>query len=181
MDLYRDKYRINTARLPNWDYGSNAFYFVTICTKSRQPYFREIVMPARETQDIASLRATTMGQIAEQFWTEIPKHFPFVQLDEFVIMPDHIHGILLFNKPDTKSWQPNKAGPQSGNLGSVIRGFKAGVKAFATKEEIDFMWQPRFYDRIIENEDELKRIRKYIQNNPSNWPTEKDNPENLYR
>ena len=122
-----------------------------------------------------------MGQIAEKYWLQIPSHYPFVELDEFVIMPDHIHGILSFNKSESKTWQPNKAGPQSGNLASVMRGFKAGVKTFATRNEVDFSWQPRFYDRIIANESELNRIRKYIVENPANWALEKDNPENLYR
>jgi REP element-mobilizing transposase RayT len=180
-DLYKDKYRISSARLATWDYGSNATYFVTICSQNKHPYFGQIIPASEKTQNIASLHATPIGEIANQYWLEIPTHFSFIELDEFIIMPDHIHGILLFNKPDTQIWQPNKPGPQSGNLGSVIRGFKAGVKTFATKSEIEFSWQPRFYDRIIENGDELNRIRKYIQNNPSKWATEKDNRENIYR
>jgi len=176
-----DKYRISSTRLATWDYSSNASYFVTICTQNKQSYFGEIIPAGEKTQNIASLHATQIGQIAAQYWIEIPKHFPFVELDEFIIMPDHIHGILLFNKPDTQIWQPNKSGPQSANLGSVIRGFKAGVKAFATKSQIDFTWQPRYYDRIIENTDELTRIRKYIQNNPSKWATDINNTENIFR
>ena len=180
MDTYKDKYRINSTRLPSWDYGSNALYFVTICTKDRHRYFGEIDFNT-ETQDIASLLPTAVGKIATQYWTEIPLHFPFVELDEFVIMPDHVHGILLFNKPDKRVWTPNRPGPQSGNLASVIRGFKAGVKTYAPKNEIDFLWQPRFYDRVVENESELTRIRKYIEDNPQHWSLEKGNPENLYR
>jgi hypothetical protein len=144
MEPSKNKYRIASARLPNWDYGSNAFYFVTICTKGfRQPYFGEI-MPDKETQVLASLQPTEIGRIAAQCWTDIPLHFPFVELDEFVIMPDHIHGIILFNKSDKEIWEPNKAGPQSKNLASVIRGFKVGVKTYATKGEIDFAWQSQF-------------------------------------
>jgi putative transposase len=119
--------------------------------------------------------------LAYQYWTEIPAHFPFVEMDEFIIMPDHLHGILLFNKSDSQSWQPNKAGPQSRNLASVIRGFKAGVKTYATTNNIEFQWQPRYYDRVIRNSNELERIRKYIAENPNKWTSEKDNTENLYR
>ncbi|MCW3124827.1 MAG: hypothetical protein JWO03_485 [Bacteroidetes bacterium] len=180
MDLFRGKYRISSARLANWDYGSNAFYFVTICSKDRQPYFGEI-KDDNETQYLASLRATIIGGIAADYWGQIPANFPFVELDEFVVMPDHIHGILLFNKLADSGWQINKFGPQSNNLASVIRGFKGGLKSFATTNGIDFNWQPRFYDRVIRNSDELNRIRKYIQGNPANWILEKDNRENLYR
>ena len=184
MDLFQNKYRINSARLADWDYGSNGFYFVTICTKGKQPYFGEIQntsLTGEETQDLASLQATEIGIKTAQCWAEIPTHFPFVELDEFVIMPDHLHGILLFNKEETHTWQANQAGPQSRNLASVMRGFKAGVKTYATLNNLEFIWQPRYYDRVIRNSNELERIRKYIADNPANWLAEKDNPENLYR
>ena len=131
-----------------------------------------------ETQNIASLR-TVIGNIAYQFWRDIPVHFPFVELDEFVVMPNHVHGILFFNKPEQQDWRANKFGPQSGNLGSVIRGYKAGVKGFATTNGIEFGWQPRFHDRIIRSEKELNRIRQYILDNPEKWHLDKNNPENL--
>ncbi|MBS1684636.1 MAG: transposase [Bacteroidetes bacterium] len=185
MEPTKSRYKISTARLQNWDYGSNAFYFVTICTKSRVPYFGEIIQyaddPSDKTQGIASLRASRMGEVAQDCWEQIPANFPFVELDEFVVMPDHIHGILLFNKEADTGWQVNKFGPQSNNLASVIRGFKSGVKSFATRNEIEFQWQSRFYDRVIRNRNELDRIRKYIQDNPANWLFDKDNGENLYR
>jgi putative transposase len=281
MDLYRNKYRISSTRLANWDYGSNGFYFVTICTKAKERYFGDIPdvetqyfasaidkasaasvadktqnieslhaasgadktqniaslhaasgadktqniaslhaasgadktqnigslhaasgadktqniaslhatsdadktqnIATDKTQNIASLHATEIGEIAIKYWTEIPLHFSFVELDEFVVMPDHIHGILLFNKPDYSDWKPNKVGPQSQNLASVMRGYKAGVKAYATTNGLEFQWQSRFYDRVIKSADELERIRKYIIDNPAKWSAEKNNPENLYR
>jgi putative transposase len=73
-----------------------------------------------ETQNFGSLR-TVIGKIADEYWLKIPDHFPFVELDEYVIMPNHLHGILFLNKPDHKDWQPNKFGAQSKNLGSIIR------------------------------------------------------------
>ncbi len=184
MDLFRNKYRINSTRLAAWDYSSNGFYFVTICTKNKEPHFGTIhntSHPGNETQNLASLQATDIGMIASQYWTEIPVHFPFVELDEFIIMPDHLHGILLFNKNEQSTWQPNKAGPQTQNLASVIRGFKAGVKKYGTMNNLDFKWQPRYYDRVIRNSNELERIRKYISDNPGNWLSEQGNLENLYR
>jgi REP element-mobilizing transposase RayT len=171
MNKYRNKYRIPTSRLVGYDYGANGCYYVTICTKNRTPYFGNIV----ETHNCASLQETQIGEIAEKFWTDIPNHFPFVILDQFVIMPNHIHGILFFDKSgvivetDNYPSLPNKFGRQSQNLGSVIRGFKSSLKRYANENNIDFEWQERFYDRIIRSNSGLTRVREYIFNNPQNW------------
>ena len=84
-------------------------------------------------------------------------------------MPNHVHGIISINKPIREKWQPNKFGTQSQNLGSIIRGFKAGVKKYSTLNNIDFKWQPRFYDTIIRDEKHLNNVRQYIINNPKKW------------
>ena len=163
-EKFNNKYRIDSVRKENWDYGNNGGYFVTICTKNMVCYFGEIV----ETQNFASLRTTRMGNVAKEYWKEIPRHFPDVILDEFIIMPNHVHGILLINKEEkqvSREENKNKFGPQSRNLSSIIRGYKVGVKTFATKNNIPFEWQKGYYDRIIRNEDELFRIRKYINEN----------------
>jgi putative transposase len=89
-EKYRNKYRIASARLKNWDYSSNGAYFITICTQNREHFFGEIV----ETQFIAS----EIGQLAKQYWLEIPNQFPFVELGNFIIMPNHVHGILIIDK-----------------------------------------------------------------------------------
>ena len=93
MSKYQNKYRIPSARAPFWDYGWNAAYFVTICTHNRMHWFGEIVNGEMILSDI--------GKIAQQCWLEIPQHFPFVKLDAFVVMPNHIHGILIIDKPET--------------------------------------------------------------------------------
>jgi len=172
MEKYKNKYRSDTTRLKNHDYGSDNWYFVTICTHDREHYFGRIV----GTQNFAplqcaSLQPTPIGKIARQYWMEIPNHFPFVVLDEFVIMPDHIHGLIYFNKPDHayRIQHPNQFGPQSQNLASVIRGYKTGVKKYATINNISFTWQSRYHDRVVRTSRELKTIRSYIQNNPGNW------------
>jgi REP-associated tyrosine transposase len=147
MDKFLNRYRISSARLQNWDYGSQGLYFVTICTKNRNKYFGEIV--PLQTQNIAPLQPTLIGLIAQKNWEQIPVHFPFVELDQFQVMPDHLHGILFFNIPYSGQWTVNKFGPQSKNLGSVIRGYKASVKTYAAINQIDFEWQPRFHDHVI--------------------------------
>ena len=100
---YRNKYRVSTPRLTGWDYGSHGLYFVTICTKDRFHYFGEI--EEDEAQSIASLQETEIGKIAHNNWLQIPQFHPYVELDEFAIMPDHIHAILFINKPDKISWE----------------------------------------------------------------------------
>jgi REP element-mobilizing transposase RayT len=89
-DKFQNKYRIPSARLQHWDYGNNGAYFITICTKNREHFFGEISDKKMQLNDI--------GKLAEQFWMDIPNHFPFVELGNFVIMPNHTHGILIINK-----------------------------------------------------------------------------------
>lgn len=111
-----------------------------------------------------------IGKFADQCWVEIPNYFPFVKLGEFVVMPNHIHGIIIIEKKDdgrfsnrgvetqdfaslrsTKQNSLNTFGPQSRNLASIIRGFKIGVTKRAKKVTADFKWQPRYHDHIIRN------------------------------
>ena len=178
--LYLDKYRIDTARLLGHDYGQTGQYFITICTHKRQPYFGEIKPASGALQD-ASLLGTALAARALECWQEIPQHFPFAEPDSFVVMPDHIHGILFFHRPSDRVAQPASTfGPQSDNLASVVRGFKVGVKAWATKAQIPFAWQPRYFDRVIRNEQELEKIRAYILDNPNRWKMDKVNDSGLF-
>jgi|SRR6185312_7516559 len=209
-DKFKGKFRIASTRLPGWDYGSHGLYYITICTKDRVHYFGDIVQNhvethnyaslqnknidtdthnyaslqnkniGTDTHNYASLRMTSIGEIAHKNWLDIPNHFPFVELDAFVVMPNHLHGILFINKPYKVDWQPNKFGSQSQNLASITRNYKGSVKAYATTNNIEFAWQPRYYDRIIRNEKEYINVREYIWNNPYNWLLNGDNEDNLY-
>jgi REP element-mobilizing transposase RayT len=176
-DKYQNKYRVQSARLTGWDYGSHGLYFVTICTKDRIPYFGDI---KEQEGNIISLHKTQIGKVAFNNWLQIPNRITFAELDEFVIMPNHIHGIIFLNKPNKLSWEINKFGPQRDNLASVIRGYKSSVKSYANLNNIDFDWQPKYYDRIIRNEEEYHNIRGYIYDNPNNWLLNKDNLENIF-
>lgn len=86
---YLNKYRIPSARLQSWDYSNNGSYFITICTKNRNHYFEEIVCGEMQLSEI--------GKLAYEFWMEIPNHFPSVELGNFLIMPNHMNGILIIN------------------------------------------------------------------------------------
>jgi len=90
MDLYQNKYRIPSTRLQNWDYGWNALYFITICTANRECFFGKI--------NDGKMIPFKIGELAQKYWFEIPEHFPFIKLDEFVVMPNHIHGIIEIAK-----------------------------------------------------------------------------------
>lgn len=202
-DKFKNKYRIKSARHPNWDYGSNAAYFITIATQNRNHYFGEIICSTNisaeetqnltssvetqnlistvETQNFASLSVVNnlseIGKVAHQNWLSIPDHFPFVKLGNHIIMPNHVHGILIIEKGEEGksnfALKPNKFGPQSQNIASIMRGYKASVKKYATIHKIDFSWQPKYHDRIIRDERAYQNISKYITNNPKKW-AEKD-------
>ncbi|MBO0357793.1 hypothetical protein J0X19_07535 [Hymenobacter sp. BT186] len=184
-DLYRNQYRITSSRLAGYDYGQNGAYFVTICTKNRQPYFGSIEAPA-SNWDAAFLRPTLLGEKATEYWGAIPQFAPFIELDAFILMPDHLHGVLLVDKaePVDKISAPayeNRFGPQSSNLASVLRGFKSAVTTFARHQQLEFQWQARFHDRVVRSAFELEKIRNYIVTNPSRWEKEYENGEGLYR
>lgn len=167
-EKYLGKYRIKSSRLSWFDY-SRGIFFITICVKDRKKCFGKII----ETHDHASVHLSDLGKIAQQYWQEIPNHFPNVILDEFIIMPDHLHGIIEINNKEMHHYasapKGNKFAPQSRNLASIIRGFKGSVKKWAVMNNHDFQWQSRYYDRIIWNHDELSRVGKYIRDNPKNY------------
>ena len=95
MNKFNNRYRISSARLSSHDYGQNDAYFITICTKNRIYFFGEIVDREMVFNEI--------GNLAHSYWQEIPNHFPYIELGNFVIMPNHIHGILIINK-NTDNW-----------------------------------------------------------------------------
>ena len=94
-DKFQNKYRIESNRLKNWDYGSNAIYFITICTADREHYFGEIQNNGKD----AINRISEIGQITHKYWIEIPKHFSYVELGDFVIMPNHMLIIHYYGRP----------------------------------------------------------------------------------
>ena len=90
-DKFQNRYRISSARLLTWDYSSNAADFITMCTPRRQHYFGEIIN--------SEMQLSKIGEYATECWMHIPNHFPYFYLDEFVLMPNHVHGIVLIEKP----------------------------------------------------------------------------------
>ncbi len=182
---FRNKYRISSTRLQSWNYGWKGIYFITICTKNRQEYFGSIIN--------SRIELTCTGVLAYIFWNEIKNHTENVIPGEFIIMPNHIHGLLNLtgNNTDIKDTYAGRdkaclvstatnimdktIGQQrfqnqgKNTISSVVGSYKSVVSKYANRLGYDFAWQSRFFDRIIRDTRELDQVKKYIINNPANW------------
>ena len=158
-DKFRDRYRIGSKRLKGYDYSLPGKYFITICTGNRKKYFGD------------GEKLSCLGQIVRQEWLKTPdiRKDMNITLDEFVIMPDHFHAIIIIGGDGRITMHRDSTfAPQSKNLASIVRGFKSAVTTWARKNQISFSWQPRYYDHIIRNNIQLHRIRNYIKNHQDN-------------
>lgn len=191
-DKFRNRYRIPSARLSNWDYSGNSAYFITICTANRKHYLGTII----DTK----MQLSPIGEFACKCWKEIPNHFPHFYLDEFVVMPNHVHGIVMIekpyidnnslprivgtrhalslrktdiNEPEEKPRQPRYQNQGKNTISSIVGSFKSAVTKYSNENKLRFGWQTRFHDHIIRNADEFISIRNYIINNPGNWNNDK--------
>lgn len=190
MKDYKKKYRSQSNRLPEFDYTQGFWYYVTICTKGMTTYFGKV--------ENGKMKLNNYGKIAHDYWRELPEHLS-ASIDEFVIMPNHMHGIIilenednirrgliyqtsfnkkanrerdLMNQISTDNWILMK---QEGlHLGKVIRHYKAKVsRIIRTEIDKNFKWQSNYYEHIIRNQQDLERIRYYIKNNPLKWEVDK--------
>lgn len=172
-EKFQQRYRIRSARLPNWNYGWEGSYFITICTKHRHNFFGEV--------NIGKVKLNEDGKIAERYWKIIPERYEYAFLDLFVIMPDHIHGIIqiknnakncrdAINRVSTEGGITGGKNPMlNDNISRIINWYKGRVTFEIRKKNPKFSWQPRFNDHIIRNNQSLRKIRKYILDNPANW------------
>ena len=178
MTLYKNTFRIESARLEGYNYSQPGEYFVTICIQNHKCLFGQVID--------SEMRLNNAGEIAKQCWEEIPRHFVNVVLDEFVVMPNHVHGIIILNEienevlsnemiihshgRDVQLNVSTKISPKRGSLSVIIRTYKAAVTLACRNNGCDgFHWQPRFHDHIVRGEKDLENIRDYIINNPLNW------------
>lgn len=177
-----------SIRLPEYDYASRGAYFVTVVSHKRMDIFGEI----QAEMIILSL----IGNIVDECWHAIPNHFPKVNVDQFVVMPNHVHGILIISADVTvgathesplrqkpllqqkQSQQQKRAkGPPPGSLGAIIGLFKSSVTkrvhqiGISSPEQI---WQRNYYEHIIRDEQDYQKICEYILSNPSNWEIDKE-------
>ena len=185
------KHHRRSVRLKGYDYASPGWYYVTICTHDRNFLFGEIVQ--------SQMRPSRTGEIAQECWNEIPQHCQRVTLDVSIVMPNHLHGIIVI-RGDTRCgrdtpWRvPTTARreafgkPVPGSLATLLRLFKQAVTVQArariappdgvgARHGVPLqVWQDDFYEHIIRSEKELNRIREYICNNPLRWAYDSENP-----
>jgi putative transposase len=154
MKYNPDIYHRRSLRLPDYDYSAAGYYYVTICT-----FKREVIIDRVE-----------LVQLVTDAWEDLPQRFKGVGLDEFVVMPNHLHGIVVFCRQDNFT------------LGDVMRAFKS-ISAIAANRHLGRsgrpFWQRNYYERIIRGERELDAIREYIHDNPLKWGLDPDNPQRI--
>jgi putative transposase len=163
-----------SIRLAHYDYSQGGAHFVTICTENKKCVFGVI----RDEQMVCN----KLGSLARQCWLETPEHFPRVILDEFIIMPNHMHGIIFLTDtlsprvgaqhaaPAADKVREFRIMPQS--LGAIVRSYKSAVTRQAHEVGLlapGSLWQRNYYDHVIRNEQDLQEKRRYIANNPLKW------------
>ena len=169
MPYNPDVHHRRSIRLKEYDYTQNGAYFVTIVTYQREPLFGEIVDGVMQLNE--------WGEIARREWFKTAELRPFVELyeDEFVVMPNHAHGILWMNDDvgaERRSAPTDMPHVTAGSLGAIVRAYKSAVTyainaARQTRGMV--VWQRNYYEHIIRNDADLNRIRNYIVNNPLKW------------
>jgi putative transposase len=201
MSLFQDKYRVESIRLHGYDYSKNGMYFVTVCTRDRRHLFGKI--------EKRTMILNQYGIIVEQCWHEISSHYSNFVADEFVVMPDHIHAIIIIKNdmesasvagteinivetgfkpvstdtPDTPNitritdCHNNPLPPTKQQNHHGLPEFVRALKTFSARRINELrqtpginIWQTGYYDHIIHSQNEYKRIKMYIRNNPNNWP-----------
>ena len=170
MNRFRNRSRAPYLRANWWDYGWNGAYFITICTKDKAHFFGHV---HNEVMQLSRL-----GVAVDILWNEIPNHSKNVELGDYVVMPNHFHGILILDNPSAPSERPTTTQNRFQNIGkntvsSIIGSFKSAVSKHANRVGLKNGWQPRFYDRIIHDAVAYQRISEYIINNPANWHKDK--------
>jgi len=168
----------HSLRLQGYDYAQEGAYFVTVCTRGKECVFGGVVDGEMQLSEI--------GKVIEECWRAIPRHFPNVTSDVFVVMPNHVHGILMITgtgrgtacrAPTTERFSH----PVANSLPTVIRSFKSVVTRRVGKLHNALgisLWQRNYYEHIIRSEESLEEIRRYIAENPFRWANDRENPAN---
>lgn len=159
-------------KLNRWDrrdYSKPGWYFVTMCTKDRKGYFGEI--------NGNKMKLSELGIKAENCWLMIPKFYKNIKIDEFMIMPNHVHGILMLGVGTEHCSVHKGIRDRYGLLSKAIKSYKNAVTNEIRRELkiSDFGWQRSFFDRIIRDEKGLEKIREYVRKNPKMWERDRNN------
>ena len=189
MTLDTERPHRRRLRLKGYDYAQDGAYYVTICAQHRLCLFGDIVD--------GKIRLNTAGSAVQAVWNELPRRFARLELDAFVVMPNHVHGIAAFvgaglalpgdegvARKGAASSTPTRGHAEYGTaggapaLGDVVRAFKSlsAIRVNRLLTRSGPLWQRNYYEHVIRDEDELKRIREYIANNPMQWELDRENP-----
>jgi REP element-mobilizing transposase RayT len=164
-----------STRLTHYDYSQNGAYFITLCAHNRECLFGEI--------QNGVMIPNNYGKIVIEEWYKSETIRDEIELDEFVLMPNHIHGILSIGRRGDQSIAQNHIpGPKPKSLSSFIAGFKSSVtkqiNSIRNKPGIP-VWQRNYYEHVVRSEDDLLQTREYIVNNPMKWELDKENPQRI--
>jgi putative transposase len=172
------KHHRKSTRLKGYDYCVGA-YFVTIVTYERDRLFGKI--------ENGEMTLNDFGKIADECWRAIHDHFPFVELGAYVVMPNHVHGVLIINDNGRDTGfvgarhaspllqKPNGTPPHS--LGAIVGSFKSAVtKRIGREHKATGIWQRNYHEHIIRDEREMDNIWRYIENNSAMWAEDEENP-----
>ena len=187
MPYNRYKHHRQSTRLKGWDYSRPGAYFVTINVKGRICFFGKIEKDKVILSDA--------GKVAVSKLIDLQKHFPYLDIDEYVVMPNHIHVLILIMQNvisyqsdlqnnditdgSNKAEYYRKISPKKGSLSVIMRTYKGSTKTWCNNNGYgDFEWQSRFNESVIRSNEELKRKRQYIIDNPKNWDDDDYNPMN---
>jgi putative transposase len=164
-----------SCRLPTFDYSLPSAYSITICVQNRICLFGQIKH--------GQLHLNAAGEMAEKWWRRLPEKFPSVRIDEFVVMPNHFHGIVFLfeSNNETRNDTGGHVGPPL-HLHRIVQWFKTmttneyfrGVKEHRWEDVPNRLWQRSFHDHILRSESDLAKHRNYILQNPANWETDEE-------
>ena len=184
MDNIPDQQRRRALRLRDFDYAQTAAYFVTVCTYRRACLFGDVTDGKMLLHD--------PGRIVQAAWQALPEHYPHVRVDAFVVMPNHVHGIVILAPKDSvgaglagAGWKPapteSSTIARRHGLPEIVRAFKTfsarRVNAARAAPGTP-LWQRNYYEHVVRDADELNRIREYIDLNPVQWAMDRENPRN---
>lgn len=163
-------------RLRGYDYSQPGAYFVTVCTKDGEGLFGEI--------SDGSMRLNVSGEMVQECWVDLPRRYPYVELDAFVVMPNHIHGIIVISVGAIHELpvEEYRTERRKMSLPKII-----GYAKMNTAKRINQLrhtygapvWQRSYYEHVIRDEASLNRIRQYIAENPLRWADDEENPVNM--
>ena len=180
-----ERHHRRSILLKGYDYSQEGAYYVTIVTYQRDCIFGDVIQPPFPAEAYVNL--SNLGKIADECWCSIPEHFPFVELGAYVIMPNHVHGIIIitdnrrgtiYRAPTGNIEQFGK--PVEGSLPAIVRTYKAAVtRLVGRKHNTTGIRQRNYYEHIIRDEKDLQNKTDYINANPSLWDEDDDNPRNV--